>query len=406
MINELWQARSFDLKICFYTSTALPKRGGQEAVIDELARALSAMGHKVVVLAPQPRRPFKPRDEAFPYIVARHPRFYSTHRFVSWYRNFLLGLYRAEKFDLLHCHGIYPPGYIAALCRTAIPVPIVVTNHEGGLDEQNVRLAKPQIRSRYVDALTRADVLVALNHSAEEEYRRLCPAPPSIVRIPNGVDVQRWSTPQNWPVDLDDKVRAGNYVLYLGRLRHRKGVDCLLTAFAQVVNEGTWQLLVAGDGDDGPRLRTQARELGLADQCRFVGWVDDTAKAYLLQNALFTVIPSRLTEAFGLVALESYAAGRAVAASAVSGLKELVADGKTGVLFQPDSVPALVNALRAMLADPSGLQRMGAQARLWVEKFDWNSVARRHLELYQALLDGQRADIAGMEIGAVSRPEP
>lgn len=406
MVKELSQARSFDLKICFYTSTALPKRGGQEAVIDALARALSAMGHKVVVLAPQPRRRFKPRDEAFPYIVARHPRFYSTHRFVSWYRGFLLGLYRAEKFELLHCHGIYPPGYIAALCRTAMPVPIVVTNHEGGLDEQNVRLAKPQIRNRYVDALTRADVLVALNQSAEAEYRRLCPTPPSIVRIPNGVDVKRWSMPQNRPADLDDNVRAGNYVLYLGRLRRRKGVDCLLTAFAQLAKVGTWQLIVAGEGDDGPALRAQASDLGLADQCRFVGWVDDAAKAYLLQNALFTVIPSRLAEAFGLVALESYAAGRPIAASAVCGLKELVADGKTGVLFQPDSVPALVNALKNMLADPSGLQRMGAQARLWVKNFDWISVARRHLELYRALLDGQRTDIAGMKIGVALRPEP
>lgn len=364
------------------------------------------MGHKVVVLAPRPRRPFKPRDEAFPYNVARHPRFYSTHRFVSWYRGFLLGLYRAEKFDLLHCHGIYPPGYVAALCRTAMPVPIVVTNHEGGLDEQNVRLAKPQIRSRYVNALTRADVLVALNQSAEEAYRRLCPAPPSMVRIPNGVDIKRWSTPQNRPTDLDDGVRAGNYVLYLGRLRRRKGVDYLLTAFAQLAKEGAWQLIVAGEGDDGPTLRAQASELGLADRCRFVGWVEDATKAYLLQNALFTVIPSRLAEAFGLVALESYAAGRAVAASAVSGLKELVADGKTGVLFKPDSVPALVNALKHMLADPSGVRRMGAQARLWVEDFDWNSVARCHLELYRALLDGQRAAIAGMEIGAVSPLEP
>ncbi len=383
----------------------MPKRGGQEVVVDALGRAMSAMGHQVVVLAPRPRRPLKALDKALPYAVVRHPRFYSTHKFVSWYRGSLLRLYRREGFDLLHCHGIYPPGYIAALCRAAMPVPVVVTNHEGGLGKENVRLAKRQIRGRYLEALAQADVLVALSESMEAEYRRLCPAVRSIVRIPNGVDIERWSGLHKRPVGLDDRVQAGNYILYLGRLRVRKGVDCLLAAFAKASTERSCQLVIAGEGDDGPALLTQAKELGLADRCCFVGWVDGATKAYLLQNALFSVIPSRLDEAFGLVALESYAAGRAVAGSAVSGLKELVVDGQTGVLFEPDSVSALTEALATMLDDSAGVQRMGEQARRWVDKFHWNRVARRHLELYQALLNGQRADFTVTESGAASRPE-
>ena len=393
------------MKICFYTSTALPKRGGQEAVVDALARTLSEIGHEVIVLAPQPRRPLIARDNLLPYNVVRHPRFYSTHRFVGWYRGFLLRLYRREHFDLLHCHGNYPPGYIAALCRDRMAVPIVVTNHEGGLGEQNVRLSKPRIRSRYVEALTRADALVALSQSVETEYRRLCPAPRSIVRIPNGVDIEQWSARQSRPTVLDDSVRAGHYILYLGRLRRRKGVDDLLAAFARASTDCSCQLVIAGEGDEGPALVAKAKELGLAARCRFLGWIDGAAKAYLLQNARFVVIPSRLAEAFGLVALESYAAGRAVVASAVPGLKELVIEGQTGVLFEPDSVPALTEALRMMLDDSVGVQRMGEHARCWVEGFHWRSVAQRHLDLYQSLLIGRRPNLAAGGTDGASRAE-
>jgi len=377
----------------------LPKRGGQEAVVDTLARAILALGHQVVVLAPKPRRPLKPSDEELPYKVVRHPRFYSTHRFVSWYRGALLRLYRRDKFDLLHCHGIYPAGYVAMLCRAALPVPLVVTNHEGGLGEQNVRLAKPRIRARYVETLARVDLLVALSESMEEDYRRLCPAARSVERIPNGVDIERWSGRCDRPFGLDDKLQAGKYILYLGRLRRRKGVDLLLNGFAGASLDRACQLVIAGEGDDGAALRAQSEALGLADRCFFVGWVDGTTKAYLLQQALFTVIPSRLEEAFGLVALESYAAGRPVAASAVAGLRELVIDGVTGMLFEPDSVPALAGALKIMLGDSAAVQRMSDQARHWVKRFYWSDVARRHVEIYQALLDGGRADLAGKENG-------
>ena len=88
------------LKICFYTSTALPKRGGQETVVHELAKAVAELGHQVIVLAPQPRRPLRPDDRLLPYPVFRHPRFFSTRRLVGWYSAFLKRLYLRQRFDL------------------------------------------------------------------------------------------------------------------------------------------------------------------------------------------------------------------------------------------------------------------------------------------------------------------
>src|SRR2546423_4153299 len=95
------------MRICFYTETALPKLGGQEMVVDSLARQFTAMGHEVLVLAPHPRRPLRADDSGLPYRVMRHPRFYSTQRFVSQYRWFLLRACRDFRPDVLHCHSLY-----------------------------------------------------------------------------------------------------------------------------------------------------------------------------------------------------------------------------------------------------------------------------------------------------------
>ena len=141
------------MRICLYTSTALPKLGGQEAVVDSLARHLTLMGHHAVVLAPHPRLPLRARDESLSYPVARHPRFYSTRRFVSFYRRWLLNLHRRERFDVIHCHDVYPTGYLAVLCKEELGVPIVITSHGGDVKEGNIRISKTGMRPRYVLAV-------------------------------------------------------------------------------------------------------------------------------------------------------------------------------------------------------------------------------------------------------------
>ncbi len=150
------------MRICLYTSTALPKMGGQEMVVDTLARHFSALGHEATVLAPRHRH-LAIDDARLPYPVVRHPRFLSTRRFVAWYRRWLLELYHWNRFDVLHCHDVYPTGYLAALCRRDIDAPVVITSHGGDVREGNVRLAKPGLPARHTLALEQADALIAIS---------------------------------------------------------------------------------------------------------------------------------------------------------------------------------------------------------------------------------------------------
>lgn len=371
------------MRICLYTDTALPKLGGQEFVVDALARQFLHAGHEVTVLAPRPRRPLQASDSAFPYQTMRHPRFFSTRLFVAWYRRWLWGLYRSRPFDILHCHGIYPPGYLAALCRARLGVPTLITSHGGDLGDRP-RLTKGGLRKRFVHALQASDALIAISQHTYNGLAYLSQRAEKIVHIPNGVDLNVIATPAVRPESLDPAIRPGEYALFLGRLKQRKGVDILLDAVARAPNPNV-RAIVVGEGEERPRLEAQAAELRLGERIRFMGAVFGPAKAYLLQNALCTVMPSRLSEAFPLVVLESYAAGVPVVGTRIPGLAELIKPGETGLVVESAAPADLAQALTKCFTNQELCRRMGNQARTLAQDFSWHKVAQRHLTLYQEL---------------------
>ena len=378
------------MRICLYTETALPQIGGQEIVVDTLARTYKMLGHDVVVLAPQPHSPYHVRDDKLPYAVARHPRFVSARYFVARYRYFLLRLWKRTPCDILHCHGLFPPGYLGALTRRQLGVPVVLTSHGGDMQPENVRLRKPGVKEKTIQGLAAADALISISRFTREGYRQLCPKAKRIVDIPNGVDLDSLMSPAPQPTDWDPAIVPGQYVLFLGRLRYRKGVDLLLDALRRVPENGRVQLVVAGDGREREALAAMAAELGVAPRVRFVGGVSGERKSYLLQNALCGVIPSRISEAFGLVVLEMFAAGTPVIGTRLAGLEDLIDPGHSGWLVPPESPSALARALTEALAQPERTHQRGVAAQQVALRYDWTAIAERHLDLYDDLLTRQR----------------
>lgn len=374
------------MRICLYTDTALPKMGGQEMVVDALAQQFLALGHQPVVFAPRPRK-LSVKGEAYPYEVARHPRFYSTHFFVSWYQSYLLEQYHRQRFDVLHCHGIYPPAYLAALLGARLPVPVVVTSHGGDVFADNVRLKKQVIAQRCAEGLRRADALVAISRFTAMGFARLCPEAASrIVEIPNGVHLNSFTNRSTTPPPGFERLKPREYALFLGRLKYRKGVDVLLHAMAQVCIERNAQLAIVGDGEERALLEILCNQQGLSENVHFFGTINGPAKQYLLQNARFGVVPSRQWESFGLVVLEGYASGLPIVATELPGLADLVQPEKTGLLVRPESREELAAAILRLFADDGLVQRMGHAARQYVQQFDWRQVALRHIALYERLL--------------------
>jgi glycosyltransferase involved in cell wall biosynthesis len=373
------------MRICMYTESALPMIGGQEIVVDALAREFLAAGHQTVVLAQSPRSAYRKADHLLPYPVVRHPRFISTRRLIEPYAYFLKRVHRSHGFDILHCHSTYPTGYLGTRVARSLGVPVVITSHGGDVTPSNSKLSQEQVLRRHVEALSAADALVAISDFTAESYRRLAPASPLAVRIPNGVDTLEFSRAATRPDDLDPDIQPGRYVLFLGRLSRRKGVDLLVEAFAKIPREERPLLVIAGDGEERPALERKVAELDLTSSVRFAGVAERGRKTFLLQNSLVSVAPSREWESFHLVILESFAAGRPVIATRLPGLTSLVLHERTGWLVDPESSEALAAAIRTAIADVPLREKLGREARAEAVRFDWKVVARSYLDLFASL---------------------
>jgi glycosyltransferase involved in cell wall biosynthesis len=135
-----------------------------------------------------------------------------------------------------------------------------------------------------------------------------------------------------------------------------KGVDVLLRAAADLAGI---ELVILGDGPELPRLRELATHLGIAETTRFLGWVPPETVQRELSDSTLLAVPSLWPEPFGLVALEAAALGVPVVASSVGGLRDVVADGETGLLAPPGNVSRWTYALRSILDQPELASAMG-----------------------------------------------
>jgi len=204
------------MRICLYTSAALPSMGGQEMVVDALATQFTLAGHEVVVLAPRLSWRVFSEHKSFAYRMVRHPRYFSKRRMVEFYGWWLDRLCRRWRCDVVHCHGIYPPGYLASLCCTRLGIPFVVTSHGEDVYVGQPRLDEPLILRRHVQALAAASSLVAVSKFTHEGLRRLCPTARHIADIPNGVDVDRFAAPVRRPSTLPSGIKEKRYFLFIG----------------------------------------------------------------------------------------------------------------------------------------------------------------------------------------------
>jgi glycosyltransferase involved in cell wall biosynthesis len=167
---------------------------------------------------------------------------------------------------------------------------------------------------------------------------------------------------------VDDLEEWEDALLFVGRLRIRKGVEVLLEALSRLAKgDRRRRLLIVGDGEQRRSLERSAARAGLGSTVVFAGRRSPAEVRFLLSRAGALVVPS-LYEGMPLVVLEAMEQGLPVVASAVSGIPEVVVDGQTGWLVPPEDPERLAAALAELFADPAEARRRGAAGRARVER--------------------------------------
>jgi colanic acid/amylovoran biosynthesis glycosyltransferase len=178
-------------------------------------------------------------------------------------------------------------------------------------------------------------------------------------------------------------VAAPDRVLTVARLVPGKGLDVLVEAVARLRRRGVAvQAEIVGDGPDRDRLAGRIRELGLVERVRLVGPASQERVRELYSGATVFCLPS-FSEGVPVVLMEAMATGLPVVATRITGIPELVEEGRSGFLVPPGRPDLLANSLeRALRADPAERREMGAAGRARVEaEFNQAHSAERLLEL-------------------------
>ncbi|MDQ3399750.1 MAG: glycosyltransferase [Chloroflexota bacterium] len=318
-----------------------------------------------------------------------------------------------KRYDLIHAHYWLSAAVAARLSRRW-GVPDVQMFHTLGLVKREVMDEDVDGESDIRITLERAAVresaaIVAASDIEADELRTLYDADDrSLWIIPCGVDPTVFR-----PIrQADARVATGRdqcerLILFVGRIEQIKGIDVLLKALALLfrrrpdMRADTCLLVIGGalDADSGEgetekieELRRLVRENAMEANVDFVGSRDQTQLAQYYAAADLCAVPS-LTESFGLVALEAMACGTPVVATRVGGMQTVVEHGESGLLVPAGDDAALAEAIARVLTDHRLRVHLAHGARSRAERYTWQAVGDRIVELYDTVLERHRAPV-------------
>jgi glycogen(starch) synthase len=341
------------MKIVLATHAFFPSIGGLETVARVLAEEFCRRGHSVKIMAqtPAPDRTPAEDEREFGCPVYRRPGIWEMLRLVWW-----CDIYFQNNISL---RSLWP--VILLQRRWVVSHQTWLTRVDGRVGWQD-RLKKFAIRFGSPIAISRA-VAAPL------------PVPATLIGNPYQDKLFRV---------LPDVVRDRD-IVFLARLVSDKGGDVTLEALAQLKAAGlTPSLTIVGDGPERQNLEAMAERLGLAAQVTFTGFQTGETLVRTLNGHRIMVVPSRLAEPFGVVALEGIACGCALVGSELGGLADAI--GPCGLTFPNGDSSAMAACLRRLLQDEELCRSLRGHAEQHLLKHSPAQIATAYLEVFERVL--------------------
>lgn len=384
------------MRLLHVVASYLPavRYGGTIVSVHGLCKALAARGHDVHVFTTSVDGP---RDSAVPYgepvTIDRVSVWYFRSRYLRrLYWSPPLGAAltaRVREFDLVHTHAVFLwPLWAATRAARRAGVPYVVSPR--GMLEQELIQAKTTVLKRlWIASIERKN----LEHAAAihvtsareaDELARFGFALPAVREVPNGIEPEPLKAGAPAGPAIASIAGAGPFLLFLGRLNWKKGLDRLIAALPHAPGV---RVVFAGHDEEGYRavLEKQAARLGVADRIVFAGAMFGDDKTALLNAAEALVLPS-YSENFGNVVLEAMATGRPVIVTPEVGLAGVVE--RTGAGLVTEGTPmTLASAITKLMSEPSLRREMGERGRTAASDFTWPAIAGQMEAVYQSILE-------------------
>lgn len=302
--------------------------------------------------------------------------------------------------DILHAHSPCLNGIAALSVGRHAGLPVVYEMRaaweDAAVDHGTTKEGSPRYQlSRALETWTlrRADAVTTICEGLRMDILGRGISPDVVTVIPNAVDPDEFRVIDRPDSQLQGELGlVGRFVLgFIGSFYGYEGLDTLLESLPKIAErQPDARVLLVGGGAEEAKLKIQADRLGIADKVIFTGRVPhaDVARYYSLIDVLIYPRKSmKLTETVTpLKPLEAMAQGRLLAASDVGGHRELIADGRTGYFFAPESPDSLADTVRRIAADRTRWPAIKSAGRAFVQsERSWSTSVDRYESVYDSL---------------------
>lgn len=383
------------MKMLFLTEKFPPSEGGSRVYYYNLCKNYP---HDKVLVLTKKVPGYEEFDRKQPFKIIRKNKPISNWKYHQIPR-FLPTLFWAtylcfkEKIDIVHAGDFLPGAAIALFLKKLLGVTFVYYVHGEGKTWYKQYRFQPKLRKIFLE---KADRIVAACSFAQEDIKEiLSDADSKLVRINPGVDFEKFDP--SWidhellqKLDLQDE----KIILTIGRLVERKGQDTVIRAMPKILAEVPDAVyLVAGRGPYENVLKDLAKELGVSEKVKFIGYVPDAKVKSLYSICDLFVMINRETlqdgpEGFGMVFTEASAAGKPVIGGRSGGNEDSILDGITGFRVDSLDVDGVAASIINILKDDSLRMKLGQNGRQWVESnFDWREKGRQLFAVNKSIMD-------------------
>jgi len=393
------------MKIALLTEKYTPDIGGLAISSERFARLMTSAGHAVRVFAPTLGLP---PSEKQTLILNRISitRFGANKRvddtLVDWFE-LIVDEHKREPFDVLHAYFLTQAGFVAAYTGKYLNIPNIVSIRGNDIEHAPF---DPSKFSHVMYALQNASAVTTNASELIKKARAFVDR--EIHLIPNGIDTERF-TPMERNEALAESLLESDSLLppsqkttiisgassrpqnpiigFVGELRKKKGLEALLSAYAQTNKTHPASLLIVGEirkGDDKnyfDNFRNANPQLPIT----ITGHIphSDLPAYYSLIDVF--IHPS-LRDGMPNAILEAMACEKAVIATAVGGTKEILEDGKNGVIVNVNDASMLAKKIIELLDNPKKRELLGKNAReLITSKFTPEKELEENLNVYRKL---------------------
>lgn len=327
---------------------------------------------------------------------------------IKYFMKRIIEVAKQKNATLIHAHTPYRVGLPALRAARKLGLPFVY-EMRGMWEETAVANGRwirngpayRRFQAYETKVLRKADAVVCISETLKQEAIGRGVEPAKISVITNAVDKTIGDNTTESPlyqqsIDSLNRASTTTVVGYIGSLREMEGVDQTAEAVANLNNNGHDVRLFVLTGQSGQQeLRNYCAKLGLSDNAVICGPVphEEVAAFYDLIDIFVVSRPdSRVTRLVTpLKPFEAMAMGRAVIASRLPALQEIITEGETGLLFDADNVNSLTETITELINDNELLQRLGNNAREWVmSNRTWEVVVQNYQSAYDKAIESIR----------------